>query len=68
VQAGHFAIARTRDPAARLAILGVHFPDIAPWDALLGYLLPPEIIGWRSASPARRLVRLGTDGWDSRVA
>jgi hypothetical protein len=38
VQAGHFAIARTRDPAARLAILGVHFPDIAPWDALLGYL------------------------------
>jgi hypothetical protein len=37
-QAGHFAISRTRDPAARLAILGVHFPDVAPWDALLGYL------------------------------
>lgn len=28
----------TRDPAARLAILGVHFPDVAPWDALLRYL------------------------------
>jgi hypothetical protein len=37
-QTGHFAISRTRDPAARLAILGVHFPDVAPWDALLGYL------------------------------
>lgn len=37
-QAGAFAISRTRDPAARLVILGVQFPDVAPWDALLGYL------------------------------
>jgi hypothetical protein len=45
-QAGAFAISRSRDPAARLAILSVHFPDVAPWDALLGYLrhdrLPSE--------------------------
>jgi hypothetical protein len=37
-QQGAFAVSRTRDPAARLAILGVHFPDLAPWDALLRYL------------------------------
>jgi hypothetical protein len=37
---------RTRDPAERLAVLGVHFPDVAPWDVLLRYLgharLPSE--------------------------
>jgi hypothetical protein len=37
-QGGVFAVSRTRDPASRLAILGVHFPDDAPWDALLRYL------------------------------
>jgi hypothetical protein len=37
-QHGAFAVSRTRDPAARLVILGVHFPDVAPWDALLRYL------------------------------
>jgi hypothetical protein len=37
-QRGAFAVSRTRDPASRLAILGVHFPDVAPWDALLRYL------------------------------
>jgi Domain of unknown function (DUF4365)/HEAT repeats len=36
-QAGVHTV-RTRDPAARLAILGVHFPDVTPWDALLRYL------------------------------
>ena len=35
---GAFAVSRTRDPASRLAILGAHFPDVAPWDALLRYL------------------------------
>ncbi len=35
---GMFAVARTRDPAARLAILGAYVPDIAPWHALLRYL------------------------------
>jgi HEAT repeats len=37
---------RTRDPAERLAVLGAHFADVAPWDALLRYLgharLPTE--------------------------
>jgi hypothetical protein len=37
---------RTRDPAERLAVLAVYFPDVAPWDALLRYLgharLPSE--------------------------
>jgi hypothetical protein len=37
---------RTRDPAERLAVLGAHFADVAPWDALLRYLgharLPSE--------------------------
>jgi hypothetical protein len=37
---------RTRDPAERLAVLGVYFPGVAPWDALLRYLgharLPSE--------------------------
>lgn len=37
-QGGRFAVARTRDPAYRLAILGAYFPDVAPWDALLRYL------------------------------
>jgi hypothetical protein len=37
-QRGVFAVSRARDPASRLAILGVHFPDVAPWDALLRYL------------------------------
>jgi hypothetical protein len=37
VEKGVHAI-RTRDPAARLAILGAYFPDAAPWDALLRYL------------------------------
>jgi Domain of unknown function (DUF4365) len=37
-QGGMFAVARTRDPAARLAIIGAYFPDVAPWDALLRYL------------------------------
>jgi hypothetical protein len=37
-QRGAFAVSRTRDPASRLAILGVHFPEVAPWDALLRYL------------------------------
>jgi hypothetical protein len=35
---GRFAVARTRDPAYRLAILGAYVPDVAPWDALLRYL------------------------------
>ena len=37
---------RTRDPAERLAVLGAHLTDVAPWDALLRYLgharLPSE--------------------------
>jgi hypothetical protein len=37
-QGGVFAVSRTRDPASRLAILGVRFPDVALWDALLRYL------------------------------
>jgi len=37
-QRGVFAVSRARDPASRLAILGVHFPDVVPWDALLRYL------------------------------
>lgn len=37
-QRGAFAVSRTRDPASRLAILGVHFPEVAPLDALLRYL------------------------------
>jgi len=45
LQQGAHAI-RSRDPAERLAVLGVYFPDVAPWDVLLRYLgharLPSE--------------------------
>jgi hypothetical protein len=34
---------RSRDPAARLAILGVHFPDATPWDALLRFLAEDRV-------------------------
>jgi hypothetical protein len=40
---GKFAIARTRDPASRLAILGAYFPDVAPWDVLLRYLADTHV-------------------------
>ena len=37
-QRGVLEVSRARDPASRLAILGVYFPDVVPWDALLRYL------------------------------
>ncbi len=49
-RAGVYAF-RTYDPAVRLAIFGVHFPDLAPWDTLLRYLQEQRVSSgpkWRA--------------------
>jgi hypothetical protein len=48
---------RTRDPAARLAILGVYFPGVAPWDALLRYLAHARIPGECKRTACRALAQ-----------
>jgi hypothetical protein len=45
-QSGVHAV-RARDPAARLALLGSYFPEVAPWDALLRYLGDARVPGDR---------------------
>jgi hypothetical protein len=47
----------TRDPAARLTILGVHFPEGARWDALLGYLGHAHVPGDRKRTACLALAR-----------
>jgi hypothetical protein len=47
----------TRDPAARLAILGVHFPDVAPWEVLLRYLGHAHVPSERKLPGARSACR-----------
>jgi hypothetical protein len=42
---------RIRDPAARLGILGSHFPEVAPWDALLRYLGNARVPSERKRKP-----------------
>jgi hypothetical protein len=46
---------RTYDPAARLAILGSHFPEVTPWDALLRYLGHARVPGERKRNPCLAL-------------
>jgi hypothetical protein len=46
---------RTHDPAARLAILGSHFPEVTPWDALLRYLGHAHVPGERKRNPCLAL-------------
>jgi len=53
-QAGVHSI-RTYDPAARLAILGSHFPEVTPWDALLRYLGHARVPGERKRNPCLTL-------------
>jgi hypothetical protein len=55
-QEGVHAI-RTRDPAARLAILGVQFSDVAPWDALLRYLGHARVPSERKRTASRALAQ-----------
>jgi len=48
-------VLRTRDPAARLAILGSYYPHIAPWDALLHYLAHTRVPGERKGLTCQAL-------------